>query len=443
SRPYPLDLKLTMGATNVHVAGNFTAPVKLKGIDAKLDVSGSNMADLFYITGIPLPPTPPYKLSGTLNRQTDEWAYNNFSGTVGDSDLAGNLTYDTSGERGFLKAELSSKMVDIDDLGGFIGAAPAVGPGETAAPSQVKQAHVEEQSPHLLPDTPINLKRLRAADMNVALKIDKLMAPHLPFKGMDVVFNLKNGLLTIDPMKLSLADGVADGKLRLDGRKDIPAFATTVDLKKLRLARFFEGSRFEEETQGTFGAHLDLAGNGLSLADILADSNGKTLFLMEGGRISLLLVEAADIDLAEATPLLLGEDKSTQIRCAVGDFKVSHGVLNSEIFILDTMDTKLKGDVAINLKNETIDAVFDAHPKDESPFSLQSPVVVRGSLKHPSVMLEPVETGLRATGAVVLGALLTPFAAIIPFLEVGDEENSNCGALIAAAKNDTPPPQSQ
>jgi uncharacterized protein involved in outer membrane biogenesis len=435
SRPYPLDLKLAMGSTNLHVNGQFTDPVRLKGIDAKLDVSGSNMADLFYITGIPLPQTPPYKLSGMLSRQTDEWAYNDFQGTVGDSDLAGNLTYDTSGERGFLKAKLASRKVDIDDLGGFIGMAPSVGPGETAAPAQVRQAREERQSPRLLPDTPVNLKRLRAADMNVALKIDKLMAPHLPFRGMDVVFNLKEGLLTIDPMNLSLADGIAEGRLQLDGRQDIPAFSTNVDLKRLKLSRFFEGSRFESETQGTFGGHLDLKGKGLSLAEIMAGSNGKTIFLMEGGRVSLLLIEAADIDLAEAAPLLLGDDKSTQIRCAVGDFTVNNGILDSNIFILDTTDTKLKGDVAINLKNETINAIFDAHPKDESPLALQSPVVISGRLKDPSVMLEPVETGLRATGAVILGTLLTPIAAIIPFLEVGDEENSNCRALIAAAQN--------
>ena len=113
--------------------------------------------------------------------------------------------------------------------------APSVGPGETAAPEQKQQARKEQASPRLLPDTPVDLGRLRAADMDVTLKIDKLDAPNLPFNGMDVRFDLKEGILKINPMKLVLADGTASGNLTFDGRKDIPHAVMSLDLKKLKL----------------------------------------------------------------------------------------------------------------------------------------------------------------------------------------------------------------
>jgi uncharacterized protein involved in outer membrane biogenesis len=441
SQDFPLTLDLKMGPTHVELQGIFRDPVKVKGIDATLKLSGDNMADLFYLTSIPLPPTPPYTLSGHLGKEDEVWSFEKFKGKVGDSDLAGDLTYDTGGERGFLKASLASQKMDLDDLGGFIGMAPSVGQGETASPEQARQARKEEASPRLLPDVPINLKRLRASDMEVAIKVDKLYAPSLPFNGLDVDLKLDHGLLRIDPMNLSLADGTARGSLTLNGAKDNPEFATNLDLKRLKISRFFAGTRFEKESQGTFGGHIELKGSGLSLADILGGSDGRIVMLTSGGQISLLLIEASDLDIAEAAPLFFGDDKVTQIRCGVGDFKVTDGTLYSRIFVLDTTDTNLQGRVDINLKNETIDAALDAQPKDASILSLQSPILVTGRLKHPDVTLDIAKAGLRTAGAAALGAILTPLAAVIPFIEVGLGEDSDCGSLITHAQKEVGPVQ--
>lgn len=432
SREYPLDLDIQMGPTKVALKGTFADPVKMTGINATLNLNGNSMADLFYLTAIPLPPTPPYHLAGSLKKEGDIWSYNDFSGKVGDSDLAGHLAYNTGGDRGYLTAELNSKTTDIDDLGGFIGMAPD--PGETAAPEQERQAAKEAASPKLFPDVPINLERLRASDLDVKLNVEKLNAPGLPFNGLKVRFLLEQGLLKMDPMFLSLANGIAEGNLTLDGRKDIPNVKTNLDLKKLRLSRFFEGTPFAEESKGYIGGHIELAGQGKSLADVMGGSDGRIVMVMDGGRISLLLVEAADIDIAEATPLFLGEDKSTQIYCGVADFKVTDGILYSQLFVLDTSDTNLQGRVDIDLLKETIDAQLDAESKDSSLLALQSPIIISGRLKDPSIGLEPVESGIRAAGAAVLGAVLTPFAAVIPFIEVGVGKDSNCKALIARAE---------
>jgi len=53
------------------------------------------------------------------------------------------------------------------------------------------------------------------------------------------------------------------------------------------------------------------------------------------------------------------------------------------------------------------------------------------------IMLDPATTGARGGAAVLLG-LLNPFAAILPFIEIGDGKNSNCGKLISEAKEPDP-----
>ena len=431
TKEYPLRLKLEMGATKVAVNGTFKDPIKLTGVNASLKITGHNMADLFYITAIPLPPTPPYSLEGQLTKNGGVWGYNNFEGKVGGSDLSGQLSYDTSGERGFLKANLVSKLLDSADLGGFIGLSPS---NENAAPEQKKEAAENKASSKLIPDVPLKLERLRATDLDVTLKAEKIVAPSLPFKGMEVRFDLRNGLLKLDPLYVVLADGTIDGTVEIDAQPNIPPMKMKLNLKNLSLGQFFTNTRFEKTTEGFFGGKINLAGTGASLADVLATSDGEVAIIMSGGKISKLLVEASDLDLAQALPLFIGKDKAIKIRCGVADFDVKDGILASKVVILDTNDSRLVGNVGINLKREVINAKLDAKPKDSSVFAAQIPITVTGQLKTPSVGIDARKAGTKAASAVILGGLLTPLAAIIPFIERAQAENTDCRALISDAK---------
>jgi uncharacterized protein involved in outer membrane biogenesis len=427
TRDYPLKLRLIMGKTEVAVDGKFRDPIKMTVVDASLNIGGDNMANLFYLTAIPLPPTPRYNLAGQLTKKDGIWGYEAFNGSVGDSDLSGNLTYDTRGERGFLKADLTSELLDSEDLGGFIGLPPS---GDDASPEQNQAAAEKAASPNLIPDVPLTVERLRATDLDVTLHAARIEAPNVPIKSMDVRFDLRNGLLKLDPMKVALADGTVEGTVEVDARQDTPPMKMDLILRKLSLGQFFAGTRFAETTDGLFGGKIILAGRGASLAEVLASSNGELVVVMVGGKISLLLMEAADLDLGQALPLLLGKDKSTRIRCGLADFNVEDGLLTSDVVLLDTDDSLLVGNVTIDMKDEIINAKLDAKPKDTSLLALRVPVVVSGRLKEPKVGLDAERTLSRGVAAVALGALLTPFAAILPFIESGDAENADCRALL-------------
>ena len=428
---YPLTLKIIMGSTSIFVDGTFKDPIKLSGVNASLKITGHNMADLFYLTAIPLPITPPYVLEGRLTNFAKVWHYDNFRGKVGGSDLAGNLSYDTSSERGFLKANLISNLMDSHDLGGFIGLVPS---GDNAAPEQKKAAAKEKFNSKLIPDVPLKLERLRATDLDVTLKAVKIVAPGLPFKGMEVRFNLKNGILNLHPFKVVLADGTIDGEIEIDANKDVPPMKMNLGLHKLSLGQFFRNTRFAKTTEGFFGGKLNLSGTGASLADVLATSNGEFTIIMSGGKISLLLIEASDLDIAQALPLFLGKDKSTKIRCGVTDFEVKDGMLKSKVVILDTEDSLLVGNVSINLRQELISAKLDAKPKDSSIFSGQIPITVSGQFTSPSVGLDTKKAGKKGLTAAILSSVLSPFAAILPFIEIGNAENADCRALISNAQ---------
>lgn len=419
SVPFPLRVAVEMGETKVVIDGKFQDPVKLEGVDAVLTIAGANLADIFYLTAIPLPPTPRYTLEGQLTKTGSIWAYHDFEGLVGSSDLSGNLSYDVGGTRGFLAAELTSNVLDAEDLGGFIGLSPG---------------KERSESSKLIPDVPLARERLLATDLDIRLNAAQIEAPDLPFKGMNVRFDLRDGVLKLNPLNLVLADGTVDGTIEIDANPQVPPMTMDLNVRQLNLAQFFKGTRFEATTNGLFGGKIALAGAGASLADVLATSNGELTLIMSGGEISQLLIEASDLDIGQALPLFFGKDKATRINCSVLHFDVKEGMLASDVFVLDTNDSLLVGDVGINLKDEAIKARLDAKPKDNSLLSLQIPITINGTLKNPSIGLDQGKTANRSAIAVALGALITPFASLLALVEKGDPEKTDCRALIEGVR---------
>lgn len=73
--------------------------------------------------------------------------------------------------------------------------------------------------------------------------------------------------------------------------------------------------------------------------------------------------------------------------------------------------------------------------------SLRAPLYVRGSFKQSRVSVDKEVLAMRAGGAIALAAL-APVAALIPLVNAGPGENSECAKLLADArvKPVAPPP---
>ena len=138
-KPYPLDVDLTLSDLQVKTSGTVTDPMQLKGLDLKLDVRGDNTANLFAISGIALPPSPPYRFSGNVDHRGTEWRLTEASGRMGGSDMRGTVGVDTGGKRLLLKADLVSDNL-LAKFGPFIGATPGGKEREEAVAEESKTA---------------------------------------------------------------------------------------------------------------------------------------------------------------------------------------------------------------------------------------------------------------------------------------------------------------
>jgi uncharacterized protein involved in outer membrane biogenesis len=205
-------------------------------------------------------------------------------------------------------------------------------------------------------------------------------------------------------------------------------------LSRISFKPFFTDTRFAAFSTGRFGGRFQLQGQGRSLAEVLGASGGHITLVMSGGTVSKLIVDAAGLDFGKAAPALLGSDESTDIRCAIGDFGVKGGRLDSNIFVFDTTSSNIDGRANVDLKDETMNAVIEAHPKSAS-LAAHTPIIIDGRLSHPSVGVDPKELAARGGAAAAL-SLLTPLVGIIPFIELGLGKDSDCRDLIDRARHD-------
>ena len=76
---------------------------------------------------------------------------------------------------------------------------------------------------------------------------------------------------------------------------------------------------------------------------------------------------------------------------------------------------------------------------------LFAPVNIRGTLRHPSISLSTPALVKQGAAAAILGAVATPFAAVLAFVDPGLAKNADCATLTdeAAGKVAQPPPPDQ
>ncbi len=424
SQPYRIDLQLSAGDTHAHARGRLLDPLRLRDFDLQLAIAGKDMADLLPLIGVATPPTPAYHLDGHLGRTGEVWHYDHFTGKVGSSDLAGSASIDHSHDRAKLIATLSSKHMDIVDLGGFLGTTPGSKAKGTAAPSS--EAHALPAG-KLFPDTPYNVGKLRSMDADVKLKVEHFNATAVPLEDMDAHLLLDAGVLRLDPLSFGVADGTVHSTVHMDARNKTITTQALIKGRGLNLSKLIPSAKFGKTTIGRIGGDFALKGTGNSVADMLANANGDAGIGMGQGEVSKLLMKLSGLDLGGIAKVLLTGDEQIPIRCGLADFAVHGGVMTTQNLVVDTSDNTLLGQGDISLKDESLGLQLKSKPKKLSLLSLRGPILITGTLRNPGIRPDYKKVGLRAVAAVAIGVVAAPVAALVATVQGGRKHEVQCG----------------
>lgn len=85
--PFPVQADFRSGNTRVAFDGVVNDPMKMGGVDLRLKFSGDSLGDLYELTGVLLPDTPPFETDGRLVAKIDTekssvFDYRGFNGRV-------------------------------------------------------------------------------------------------------------------------------------------------------------------------------------------------------------------------------------------------------------------------------------------------------------------------------------------------------------------------
>lgn len=436
---YPVVLQAVLGSTTLDLDGIIAAPFEDLAVDAQLTLAGDDPQTLLDALYLPAPSLPPYSLTGRLTGSGGIWTLDGFDAVLGDSDLRGTLAVDSTEEPPFVSADFEAELLDIDDLGGLIGLPPSTGEGETASAGQEAEAEQYEKSGKLLPNPKIQPGRWDTVDADVALEAVRIEAPDLPLDDVSLAMTLRDGVMRLEPLQVALAGGGATLWMTLDTLAE--PVRVDIDLRSegVHLGRFFIAQETDPEAIGALSGRLLLTGRGEDLNQVLATGDGGLSFSMEAGRIDALMLELLGLDIAESLALVASEgeadtDAKSNIRCVVGRFDITGGLMESRSLLIDTTDSKILGEGTIGLTDESLDLTLTSSAKDASLLSGASPVTISGTFREPAVGVEAGPLAAQGIASLTLGALLTPLAAVIPFIDLGLAEDSPCAALIGEAR---------
>jgi uncharacterized protein involved in outer membrane biogenesis len=417
-QPYPLDLDVAFGATKLKAKGTVMDPFQWTGADVELSLSGHDLADIYPLLGIPGPPTPPYNIVGKLHREAGVWKFVQSKWHVGDSDLTGDVLVDSRRKPGHLTAKLVSQKLVFADLAPLIGAPPDKPGGGNVSPQQRQIQRQLEASGDLFPNVPLKVEKLRAMNMDVTLDAKRVIAPsYLPVQALSFRVVVQDGVATAKPLTLILlgdgqsgGGGKISGELVVDAKTDTPRVRTSLVVSDIELRNFFRNSQYFDATYGKVQGRVALAGNGRSLAQVMATADGYVAAALNGGSVSSLMVSLAGLQIFDALILYVTGDNRIPIKCAVGRLNFNHGTVTFDRTLLDTQKSVLYVQGQASLINQAVRAEIDAAAKQFDLLDLHGAVMVQGKLRQPQVALGrifPIPTPVIGTAKDVACAQVT------------------------------------
>ncbi|MGR4866901.1 AsmA family protein [Caulobacter sp. LARHSG274] len=440
-RPYPFDARVEAGSTRILAKGEVTKPFNLGRFETQLAVSGTDLNRLYALTGLTLPNTPPYRVNGRLTRNGERFDFNKLTGRVGDSDVSGDLFVLMGRKRPYLEADLKSRRLDFDDLGSLVGAAPATGRGETASAGQKVEAVQRDVTKRLLPDATLQVDRVKAMDAKVRYQALAVNAPNLPLRKVRVTATLDSGVLSLDPLAFTFSRGDLAGKVRLDANPKVPRTDLDMRLSNAKLEDFIPiRSGGQPAIEGGVMARARLTGYGDSVHRAASSANGQVTVVAPRGQMRQAFAELLGVNASKGLILLLSKNnRQTSVRCAVADFDVRDGVMRSDRIVADTGVVLARGKGTVDLRNERLDLRIEGDSKKPRLVRLFIPITIRGPLMAPKVGLDAGAAVAQGGVAAALSTLLSPLAAILPFVTGGEAKDADCASLVAEARGEGAP----
>ncbi|WP_197030512.1 AsmA family protein [Halomonas sp. BC04] len=420
--PYPVTGQVSSGNTRLHINGSVVRPFELEAVEGHARLAGFSTAELSELTGIGFPDLPPYELAGYLRYSGDLLDLDGLEGSVGNSDVAGDVRL-RLGDRNRVWATLTSERVDVDEL-------LDIGPREASSPEQEPWIEDIERHQKIFPDRRWDLGALGNIDAVLDYQAAEVHSRYAPLNDLVLDLELEQGVMTVSPLRVGLGSGQVHAGWVLDAHQEDIVGELQVEVTGVHLAPLLDDAgipEVAEDTLGIIGGHGEFSFRGRSMAQLMAGLDGELELAMSQGWLDIIAAELMPLNIANAfLRSLAGETEQVRLECSYVHFSADHGLVTLENFFMATEVAHFVGAGAMNLATEDLDMAFEGHNRDVTLFTANTPVKLEGPLSDLSV--EVVTPELLARGVLsALGVVVAPPLAILPWIDPGGGEDVGIG----------------
>lgn len=438
--PFPVQADFRSGNTRVAFAGTVSDPMKMGGVDLKLKFAGNSLGELYDLTGVLLPDTPPFETDGRLVAKIDAekssvYDYRGFNGRIGDSDIHGSLTYTTGKPRPKLEGDLESRQLRLADLGPLIGVDSGKGAEKSKQSEEKKGEKTNQPAGKVLPYDRFETDKWDTMDADVRFKGRRIEhGSSLPISDLSTHIILKNADLRLQPLKFGLAGGTISSNIHLEGDKKPMQGRADIQARRLKLKELMPNVELMQKTIGEMNGDADFRGTGNSIAALLGTSNGNLKLLMNDGVVSRNLMEILGLNVGNfIVGQIFGDDES-RVNCAAANLNLVNGVARPQIFAFDTENAIINVTGTASFASEQLDLTINPESKGIRIVTLRSPLYVRGSFKDPQAGVKAGPLIARGAVAAALATLVTPAAALLALISPSEGQENQCRNILAQMK---------
>ena len=432
--PFPVQADFRSGNTRVAFVGTVNDPMKMGGVDLRLKFSGDSLGELYDLTGVLLPDTPPFETDGHLVAKIDSekssvFDYRDFNGRIGDSDVHGSLTYTTGKPRPKLEGDVESRQLRLADLGPLIGVDSGKG-------TKTKEVRKDVQpSGKVLPNDRFETDKWDVMDADVRFKGRRIEhGSSLPLSDLSTHIILKKADLQLKPLKFGMAGGTITSNIRLEGDKKPMQGRADIQARRLKLKELMPDVELMQKTLGEMNGDATIRGTGNSVAALLGNGNGNLKLLMNDGLVSRNLMEILGLNVGN---FLIGQifgDDEVRVNCAAANIDLVNGVARPQIFAFDTENAVINITGSASMASEQLDLTINPESKGIRIVTLRSPLYVRGSFKNPQAGVKAGPLIARGAVAAALATLVTPAAALLALISPSEGQANQCQVILAQMK---------
>ncbi len=438
--PFPVQADFRSSNTRVAFVGTVSDPMKMGGVDLKLKFAGDSLGELYDLTGVLLPDTPPFETDGRLvakidTEKTSVYDYRNFNGRIGDSDIHGSLTYTTGKPRPKLEGDLESRQLRLADLGPLIGVDTGKGAEQSKRSEEKKGEKSNQPAGKVLPYDRFETDKWDVMDADVRFKGRRIEhGSSLPLSDLTTHIILKNADLRLQPLKFGMAGGTINSNIHLEGDKKPMQGRAEIQARRLKLKELIPDVELMQKTIGEMNGDAEFRGTGNSIAALLGTSNGNLKLLMNDGVISRNLMEILGLNVGNFIVGQIFGDDEVRVNCAAANMDLVNGVARPRIFAFDTENAIINVTGTASMAAEQLDLTINPESKGVRIVTLRSPLYVRGSFKDPQAGVKPGPLIARGAVAAALATLVTPAAALLALISPSEGEENQCSNILSQMK---------